>query len=304
MVPRKWRPTSGGELFRVSLAFTKLNTNDLLYLCDVVSFSRQNYTVSGLCDSDATSFSFHTIQGCTYKAFQNGIRQPHQADLIMILCILLEVVNWLHQRFLKCASLARRTAHRLAGKPAPVCEFCWRAESPVTLVHDYLSLLSSGQATRLRLLWGRSFTSFNEWAAAKPEMLTVLRRGIATLDLWLFLRLTRVLCRFPYTLALLPHDTVPDAEKKEILEQAFAPLPDNREAMEDPLDEYFTRKLVDRFNDEGIDKDELLDPNSIWSVAIRMWSWTIMLTVALIEFAHGRGRARCKKGGLWASFVE
>ena len=124
------------------------------------------------------------------------------------------------------------------------------------------------------------------------------QEGNSDFGLVALFRLTRVLCRFPYTLALLPHDKVPDAEKKEILEQAFAPLPDNREAMEDPLDEYFTRKLVDRFNDEGIDKDELLDPNSIWSVAIRMWSWTIMLTVALIEFAHGRGRARCKKGEL------
>ena len=93
--------------------------------------------------------------------------------------------------FLKCASLRRRVAYRLAGKDPPLCELADVARAHATLVHQYCRLFANGFAPRLRLLWGRDYVSFDEWGKANPEMLGMLRRGVFALDLWIFLRVTR-----------------------------------------------------------------------------------------------------------------
>ena len=68
-------------------------------------------------------------------------------------------------------------------------------------------------------------------------------------------------------------------------------------------DELFTERLVNRFNEQKLDRRLLLDFGGPWNVFLRLWSWLVVCTVAHIEFTHGRNRAGSCRREHWVHFV-
>ena len=90
----------------------------------------------------------------------------------------LEPFTWLGKWFLRRGSNFRRARRQAQGKPAPLCDMVWLEGSAVVRILQYLSFLLSGKAPRLKLIWGRSHSSFWHWARDQPAQLSLFRRVI------------------------------------------------------------------------------------------------------------------------------
>lgn len=123
-------------------------------------------------------FNWHELRSKRCKYIESGLTEATVTSLV-ILCIVLEPLRFLTKWFLKRGSSFRRTRRQKAGKTPPLCDLVWLTASPATRVLQYFSLLMSGRAKRLRLLWARGgHSSFEQWAAHNPATLAVLRRAI------------------------------------------------------------------------------------------------------------------------------
>ena len=73
-------------------------------------------------EGDVVELNFHHVQSQTYKHFTEGLAQPHLRELLIIMAIIIEPINFTALYLLKSSSLGRRTAHRLAQRAAPISE--------------------------------------------------------------------------------------------------------------------------------------------------------------------------------------
>ena len=129
-------------------------------------------------------------------------------DILFVLTM--EPLRFLTGWFLHYSSpLTRQT--RTCFKYPPLCTLVSHMHSPVIAVMEYLSAMLSGVLPRLRLLWGRGFKSFSEWASARPKHLQALRSGVTTAGSWHFRIIVAGMhgMGWPWRLALLVFPPLP-----------------------------------------------------------------------------------------------
>ena len=285
---KKWN-----SLFQVLLWF------HLAFQCDVISmvyhaaFSHVNYTPT-LQESDATALSFHTVQGATFRCFKGGVAKPDTRDLCTIMVIVVEPLNWLARWLTKSTSVARRVRQRSSGEPAPWSDLANPSFSPVVRILEYYSLLSAGEAPRLKLLLGRT-ASYAQWSRENPSLNSIFRRAVTTAMLWIFARGVALVSIAPLLWAIFPDQRVDVAYKTHILDYLFdAPLKD--------VDELFTERVRAHFDKFELGRYLFLH-NGPWKSLLVGWSWGVQCTVVRVEFYHDRNRKRVSKKDVCVNLV-
>ena len=109
----------------------------------------------------------------TVEAFrQKGSEDKTTFFYNRALAIILEPIRWLIRWCIPRGSPTMRTAKQQAGRVPSVCDtvnMCFE-------LHQYLIWLATGSAPHMALIWGYTFTSFNEWATNEPEQVHMIRQ--------------------------------------------------------------------------------------------------------------------------------
>ena len=217
--------------------------------------------------------------------------------LLFIIGIVHEPIRYLTGYFLNAASLARRTNF---SNPE-LCTFANPERSPITQVLQYFSELLSGRGLRLRLLVHLcKMGNFHAWAAAFPNLLAALRRGVSVAASWIYRRIWIEGMCFPWRLVgCADNFLTADAQLAIFKEFLLFPL--------DRLDPHFSRKFR-RFIEaraEGERVHESIINTALWLRRFLLrWSWSVRMTMAMVEFMHGRNRRRCCNGTSWPTFLS
>lgn len=155
----------------------------------------------------------------------------------------------------------------------------WPTASPITKVLQYYSFLLTGLAPRLRLIWSRCYTSFDEWAEKEPEALESLRICITVAHSWCVHRFWQGSLVSPWMFAALIDFRRALPERHMIRDHLF-------NLSIEQLDEWFGLPLVQMFESaEGL--MEKLCMKALW-----LWAWEVYGTAAPVEFCHGRNGSR------------
>ena len=235
--------------------------------------------------------AWHALESSRCKLIEANLgERSHQ--LVTILSIALEGLKYMTRWFLRCASTVRRVRRQSCGKLPPLCDLVSPRHSPAVAVCQYYSYLMTGEAPRLKLLWARSHNSFEEWAAANPELNFVFRRACQCASSWThFFFVSKVLC-MPWLAASLI-DYRQSAENRSSLRQQVWKLAD----AEEQIDDWFGVPFLKLAGSEAaLDSAECRH-------AIFLWAWEVLGTVAPCEFMHGRNKRRANRSHNWASFV-
>ena len=242
--------------------------------------------------SYAQDVKWEHVAGVRLAAAKAGLARKENVVSIVIMSIFDEPVRWLTRWFMARSSHQRRHKSRERGKAPPLCSLAWDVASPATRVLQYLSSVMEGTAPRLKLLWGRSHDSFLEWAAACPAHLAMLRRVCACVSSWVWARHLEPYMRWPWKLAGLVDARRPTEDRRQIAHDFCA-------APSDALDESFSRRL--RLH-VGTQIDALFTRE--WQMALWMWAWTVLLSIAAMERLHSRNRRRSHPCERWDRFVS
>ena len=241
--------------------------------------------------------AYQALQGQRFNTFMSGLENQFRRTCVLILAIVIEPLTWLARWHLRSCSHSRKRRDQSLGKPAPLSDLCSWRHSPAVLVLEYLSFMAAGQAPRLALLWSRKHTCFEEWADANPLGRNVLRRGVAVAASWVHLRSYRRFQVLPWKLASLSDPRIDTTQKVSLAEDVLGHLDSNPEM----IDEGFTAPLLAHLVAAGLGPEALLQ--GIYRRLLWMWSWSVMTTVAPVEFQHGRNRRRAHAAQNWAHFV-
>lgn len=161
----------------------------------------------------------------------------------------------------------------------------------MTRVLQFYSKILLGNAQRLIILFTLGgFRSFDEWAAARPELLWKLRVGVVQAASWVYRRF-RILA-WPWRLAQLVDPRVAVESRRNIGEE-FVAFPMNQ------LDTYFSQR-VRRLLAEHPDRDLM---SAFWNKVLLSWGHSVLLSIAPVEFVHGRNRRRSNRDTCWTTFV-
>jgi len=236
-----------------------------------------------------SDINWHSVQGKRRRSFEAGLNRPPTLVSVIVLSIVLEPLRWLTRWFMRRTSVVRRLRAQQLRRPAPICDLVWLPASPAVRVLQYYSHLLSGQASRLVLVWGRSYESFAEWAASEVDSLALLRRVCMAASAWVHFRHLQGSMCYPWLLAGLVDGRRSMADRSA-LAKAFADSP------ADVLDAWFGAPLQARIDDKG----DLFEQK--WQQALWIWSWQITLSIAQVEFTHGRDRARSHANESWGNF--
>ena len=148
------------------------------------------------------------------NTFLNSVKQHSRYWLLLIFAIVLEPIAYLSKWYMKMSSIPRRRRHQREGKAEPWTDLAHDSRSPVVLVLQYYSLLAAGRAPRLRLLMGRKYKPFAEWAQGDLALTAALRNGIHVAASWVAERLYRKMMRPPWLWATIvdPRSSPSDVE--------------------------------------------------------------------------------------------
>ena len=209
---------------------------------------------------------------------------------LLILCVVLEPLRYLTLWFLRRGSIVRRKYRQNKGRTPPICDFVWMEGSPATRVLQYYSHLMSGKARRLRLIWGRSYSSFKAWADAEPALLQQFRRACRCASALVHYRFIVGCFALPWLwAALIDHRRSPE-DRANVARQIWN-MP------HELIDLWFSEVLLEWFpNLEMATSPVLLQ-------CLGSWAWTILCTCCQLEFRHSRNRHRANADMRWANFV-
>lgn len=239
--------------------------------------------------------SYQQVQGSLLKGFYDGCKTKTTFDLLTIFVLIFEPIAFLTQYFMCMTSVPLRRRLQKLGKSAPWCNLVTAWTSPVTSVLQYYSLLASGKASRLKLLFGRKYADFEAWAEAEPNLLAKFRRGVAVAASLVFARSWHRLMQFPWRLAAITMPEVPEDVVAGIIS-------DFEGAAEEQLDDRFSLKLRRLLAARRVTADSLRRGGQYFSL-LSLWVWVVVGTVAAVEFTHARNRSRANAAELWCNFA-
>ena len=260
------------------LAFDKMSLK-------VIKQGEQNEDTAYLIDVD-----WHAVRGSRCSKVLAGLSDNGTFARIVILGVVLEPIRWLTRWFLRRASITRRLKRQQKKMAAPIMDMVWYQASPAVRVLQYFSQLLSGNARRLRLIWSREYNSFEEWADSEEELLDVFRRAIGMASSWVFYRFFQLYMAYPWLLTALVDPRRVMADKRTVATAFF-------DAVLELLDMWFSKLVQERITSA----DDLFEES--WQMALWLWAWQILCTIAQAEFQHGRNRHRAHEQDLWSNFV-
>jgi hypothetical protein len=220
------------------------------------------------------------------------VRKAETQPLLVIFALIMEASFFLTEWFLCRSSPIARARERLYTRPS-LMEFVLPSSSPITAVLQYYSALLQGRPGRLRILWGRGgFDSFDAWAAHPDNagMLTIFRHAVTTASSWVHRRFVYSSMGWPWRLASIadPHSSI--ADKRRLAHEFFY-------APDEQLGATFGLRLRGQLESSA---ELLQEPCQAF---LKAWSWEVSLSIAPVEFRHGRNRRRCHRTTTWPSFV-
>lgn len=148
-----------------------------------------------------------------------------------------------------------------------------------------------GTSNRCKLLWClEGDSSFVSFTRRRPDVVLILRRAVTTGSSWLYRRLWAEGANWPKQLAVIANKRATPAERETVVRAFFdAPL--------NTLDFYFGQRLRRRVQS----MDDLQSP--AWKHFLLHWAWLDPMSVAPIEFKHGRDARRSDAGMAWSRFA-
>jgi hypothetical protein len=171
-----------------------------------------------------------------------------------------------------------------------LCDLLNPHSSPLIQVCQYLSFLLSGRAPRVKLLWGRAYDSFDAWAIEEKEQLFIFRRTVECAACLVKQRHVQDIMKLPFALAGVVDDRRSEADRAMLAASCIDSAPEQR-------DEWFMPAFLTMVPTA----EKLLSAEIqrwIWQ-----WGWSVSLTIAQLEFMHGRNRARAHECMAWPLFV-
>ena len=258
-----------------------------------LSSLKQRLVVSGEDQCYLEDVNWHVVASSRAQKGRKLLSNPDTGTLLVIMVLLMEPSRWLTSWFMgKSSSVSRAKANALIEPP--LMEFVDWLRSPITKVLQYYSSLLMGTAHRLKLLWVRAgYKSFEDWAAdpANSTWLAILRQAVTVAAGSVYHRFWVLGMRWPFRLAMIADPRLPDARRREIAE-VFFKTPTNI------LDEYFGARFRSRIHNI----EDLFSPTV--QTVITRWAWSVRMSVAPVEFTHGRNRRRSYRSNTWSTFVS
>ena len=218
---------------------------------------------------------------------------------LTIIGVIFEPLRWLSRWFMRRSSVHRRVARQQRGGVPPVADLVWAEASPAVRVLQYLSQLASGRASRLRLVWGRACSSWEEFCDKEPAALVLFRDSLETAVGWTHYRMINLTTCTPWLWAGLVDYRRDPASRQHLLESLLAITGTRRELG----DEWFHEEVLARLAAlGGIEQITELQTSGLLQ-GLWLWAWEVLATAAQTEFAHGRNRARAHFSQSWGNFV-
>jgi hypothetical protein len=292
-VPVKSKWTKTGPC--VDFFMNAISTCDILVTLWPIAFSRLRVRLVISSDDQAyvEEMNWHAVQSTRARAAGEMIAEPTSGPTLIIFALVMEPARWLTGWFLKHCSPITKARENHYSCP-PLMDYVDPMRSPITKVLQLYSSMLRGTAPRLRLLWMRQgYTSFTDWARDPHNgvYLALLRQAIALAATWTERRFWIEGMCFPWKLASLADQRIPMATRQRLAKDFW-------EASDVSLDEGFGLRLRQSLDDWRQLFGQLLQ-RAIWG-----WAWNVALSVAPVEFAHGRNRRRSSTSGSWHSFVS
>ena len=176
---------------------------------------------------------------------------------------------------------------RLSDNPKriPVLDMNFKPRSPLTASAQYIATMMTGQSDRLILLWGREFSSYEEWCARRPKMIRSVRRLLLVTSLSIYRRHSKTFCILQWRISSLCDFRVSRTEREEIAADyastSWCCIPPG--ALRD-------LKLKD------VSADSLLD-GPAWHEYLFWRAKMVSAQVCDLEWRHGQNRRRCHANG-------
>ena len=231
---------------------------------------------------------WHAVANKRVTVGKANISRDGFAEELAIFALVLEPLRWLTGWYLYFGSSSRRRAFRAP----PLCTWTNEARSPVTRVLQYFSKLLAGRTSRLILLYKTGgYDTFEAWCRGRPQLLAMFRIGIVTASTWIFRRFG--IKSWPWRLAQVVDPRLSIEERQEIADEFMRFPPYER------LDNYFSLRLR-RLLAERPERN-LLSP--FWQSVMLLWAWSVLFSIAVVEFLHGRNRNRSRRDTCWTTFV-
>ena len=252
-----------------------------------------------LADPYTQEVNWSAVAGSRASRAGSLITQVSTPTVLLIFAIVLEPIQAYLTPWFLAASRATKRKMRSSWTHPPLLDLVSPEYSPVVRVLQYWSaMLQSGEAERLQLVYLRGHRSFEAWAADNADHLKMLRVGVSVAASWLHRRFQ---VKFPF-LAAACADSRLSRQRREEVSAKFFSRPRRF------LDAYWSVRL--RTSLEG-DGDQVITNGDDLALArgglarfLLRWAWCVRLSIAMVEFVHGRNRARNANSTSWANFVS
>ena len=210
--------------------------------------------------------------------------------LLAAMALVLEPLRWLHRWFLRRASVPQRNAQQARGRVPPLADMVWLEASPALRILQYYSTLAAGLSPRLRILWARSYNSFDDFCNNEPDVLAAFRRGLECAVAWVHYRLVRLTMCTPFLWCSLIDDRRSPEDRASVKSQLWR-------LGADQGDSWFHQVLIKMLGEESrMDDTDFLQ--ALW-----LWAWSHFCTNAPSEFGHARDKQRVSQAHSWVNFV-
>lgn len=227
------------------------------------------------------------VAGSRLKRSQAFVLDASTQPTLTVLALVKEGHRSLTCAFLKCAKRLQNP-----GRPPRLLNFVTPAFSPVHVVLQYDSMLLRGVGSRLGLLYfAHGYDSLQEWLTSESGRAygEMLLRCLLCSSSWLYRRLEHEFGCFPWRLAQVADERLPEANRfvTAHLLETTAPC---------CVDQWFTARCKRMVGSAA----ELMTPR--WQRAIAAWARSVRVSMARVEFMHGGNRAQCSNEMMWQTF--
>ena len=149
---------------------------------------------------------------------------------IRALAIILEPTRWLTRWFLQRARPVMRAAKQQAGRVPRVCDTVNMLLSPSFRILQYSSWLATGSAPCMALMWGHTYSSFDERATNGPEEIHLVRTTLVVAAGWVYLRHFQLAFNNPWLLANVLGTRMPIQEREQWADNCVEQVDERRDA--------------------------------------------------------------------------
>ena len=224
---------------------------------------------------------FSAVAGSRYADSKTFLSDPASLPAMICLGLALEPIRVMTAWWMRRARHAEMYTCR-----CPLMDVLNRGTSIVIVALQYISSFLGGRSNRLLLLWrsGR-FASYEEWFAACPGQVKLLRRLMLLVSASTYRRHWRQLITFPWAFASIADERVP-IEAREAIAAEF----DIKNAC------CLTAGMARKFKGRGITGHMLLHDQQLQALLLA-FAQIVKMQICDVEWRHKRNRTRSQRHG-------